>query len=204
MTEQELTAAPAIALSPYLSLRQAVQPAIFAHRLLAGDAQLAGELAAECEYLLFLTRELLKASGQVHIIAAVSGHELPEASDGTRRAQLLDAYADAGMLWAKVVGSSMVLAGALLDRDAWDDVRGSPDSWPTPGSRVPPPTCVPSSARRSGTGTTRSFSSSAARCRRSGSASPSRHCGHCSPTCRRTSRTGTGRSTGCSSHSPGR
>ena len=52
------------ATSPYLSLRQAVRPAIFAHQLLAGDAERAGELAAECEELLLLTRELLKAAGQ--------------------------------------------------------------------------------------------------------------------------------------------
>jgi hypothetical protein len=57
------------ATSPYLSLRQAVRPAIFAHQLLAGDAERAGELAAECEELLLLTRELLKAAGQARVLA---------------------------------------------------------------------------------------------------------------------------------------
>ena len=61
------------AMSPYLSLRQAVRPAIFAHRLLAGDAERAGELAAECEELLVLTRELLKAAGQARILATEPG-----------------------------------------------------------------------------------------------------------------------------------
>jgi hypothetical protein len=89
--------------SPYLSLRQAVRPAILAHRLLAQDAERAGRLAAECEDLLLLTRELLKASGRVHV--------------------LREAYAEAGLLWAKVVGSSMALAGTLLERGDWEDVR---------------------------------------------------------------------------------
>jgi hypothetical protein len=89
-------------MTPYLSLRQAVRPAIFAHRLLAGDAERAGKLAAECEELLVLTRELVKAAGQ---------------------AQILDAYADAAMSWAKVVGSLMALAGTLFERGDWDDVR---------------------------------------------------------------------------------
>lgn len=123
-------------LSPYLSLRQAVQPAIVAHRLLAGDQERAGELAAECEDLLFLTRELLKAAGRARIlgnvpgvvadgVAAVSADAAAggAAADGDRQGELLDAYADAGLLWAKVVGSSVVLAGALVDRGDWDDAR---------------------------------------------------------------------------------
>jgi hypothetical protein len=59
--------------SPYLSLRQAVRPAIFAHQLLAGDAERAGKLAAECEELLLLTRDLLKAAGQARILAPEPG-----------------------------------------------------------------------------------------------------------------------------------
>jgi hypothetical protein len=106
--------------SPYLSLRQAVRPAILAHRLLAEDAERAGRLAAECEDLLLLTGELLKAAGQVHLL----GHQPPRpggAADGD--AALRDAYAEAGMLWAKVVGSCMALAGTLLERGDWHDVR---------------------------------------------------------------------------------
>lgn len=125
MTEQER----AIATSPYLSLRQAVQPAIAAHWLLAGDQERAGKLAAECEDLLFLTGELLKAAGRVRILAGPApSAEIPDLPDlpesgGDRRAQLLDAYAEAGLLWAKVVGCSVALAGALIDRGEWDDVR---------------------------------------------------------------------------------
>jgi hypothetical protein len=117
------------AASPYLALRQAVRPAILAHRLLAGDQERAGKLAAECEDLLFLTGELLKASGRARILAAASAaaSETADAvsgeSAGDRQAQLLDAYAGAGLLWAKVVGSSLALAQALIERGDWDDVR---------------------------------------------------------------------------------
>ena len=128
MTEQERAIDSALATSPYLSLRRAVQPAILAHWLLASDQERAGKLAAECEDLLFLTRELLKAAGQVRILAAPVPSPSAEVPDpppggGDRQAQLLDAYADAGLLWAKVVGCSVALAGALIDRGDWDDVR---------------------------------------------------------------------------------
>lgn len=132
------------ATSPYLSLRQAVRPAIFAHQLLAGDAERAGELAAECEELLLLTRELLKAAGQARVLAPepapAPAPELgvgpgpepgPEPEPGVgpdehgadRHARFLDAYADAGMAWAKVVGSSMALGRALLAAGATEDAR---------------------------------------------------------------------------------
>jgi len=146
MTTQERTVEPDMAASPtlthpptpspYLSLRRAVRPAIFAHFLLAEDHERAGQLAAECEDLLFLTRELLKAAGLAGILGAESlgaeppgltgltGLTGPEEDDGDgRQAQLLGAYAEAGLLWAKVVGSTMALAGGLLDRGDWDGVR---------------------------------------------------------------------------------
>jgi hypothetical protein len=129
MTEQERAIDSDLATSPYLSLRQAVRPAILAHWLLAGDQERAGKLAAECEDLLFLTRELLKAAGRVRILAGLApSAEMPDLPDlpesgGDRRAQFLDAYAEAGLLWAKVVGCSVALAQALIDRGEWDDVR---------------------------------------------------------------------------------
>ena len=132
MTEQERAIDSDLATSPYLSLRQAVRPAILAHWLLAGDQERAGKLAAECEDLLFLTRELLKAAGRVRILAepravgraATFGRAAAsEEGGGDRTAQLLDAYAEAGLLWAKVVGCSVALAGALIDRGEWEDVR---------------------------------------------------------------------------------
>jgi hypothetical protein len=116
MSTQERTMA-----SPYLSLRQAVRPAIYAHFLLAADSERAGNLAAECEDLLFLTRELLKAVGLAEILGAPD--DVTEEDGGDRQARLLGAYAEAGLLWAKVVGSTMALARALLDRGDWDGVR---------------------------------------------------------------------------------
>ena len=151
MTTQERTAEPAMSPSVYLSLRTAVRPAIYAHFLLAEDQERAGQLAAECEDLLFLTRELLKAVGLAGIHgadpadagaaagpagagaagagAAGAGPAGAGAADGLdedggdRQAQLLGAYAEAGLLWAKVVGSTMALARALLDRGDRDAVR---------------------------------------------------------------------------------
>ncbi len=142
MIDTERVTEPAVATSPYLALRQAVRPAILAHRLLAGDRERAGRLAAECEDLLFLTRELLKAAGRARILAPGSGtgpapaapdnrapdnrapdNRAPDETGGDRQAQLLEAYAEAGLLWAKVVGSALALAGALIERGEWDDVR---------------------------------------------------------------------------------
>ena len=113
------------AASPYLALRQAVRPAILACRLLAGDQERAGKLATECEDLLFLTAELLKAAGRARLLGPGPGQGPlgPNDHGGERQAQLVDAYADAGLLWAKVVGSCLALAGALIERGDWDDVR---------------------------------------------------------------------------------
>jgi hypothetical protein len=112
--------------SPYLSLRRAVRPAIVAHRVLAGDAERAGQLAAECEDLLALTRELLTAAGLAHLLGGAAGASGASGASGApgRPGQLRDAYAEAGMAWAKVVGSAMALAGGLLDQGDWDEVRG--------------------------------------------------------------------------------
>jgi hypothetical protein len=123
MTTQERIAEPAMAPSVYLSLRNAVRPAIYAHFLLAEDQERAGQLAAECEDLLFLTRELLKAVGLAGILGAEPGPGGLDEAGGERQAQLLGAYAEAGLLWAKVVGSTMALARALLDRGDRDAVR---------------------------------------------------------------------------------
>ena len=130
------------ATSPYLSLRQAVRPAIFAHRLLAGDAERAGTLVAECEELLMLTRKLLIAAGQARILGpepgpAADAHSADEGradedgadedgadEDGAaRHLRFLDAYAEAGLLWAKVAGSAMALALALREAGDWAAVR---------------------------------------------------------------------------------
>jgi hypothetical protein len=53
----------------------------------------------------------------------VPAPRMPDESGGDRQAQLLEAYADAGLLWTKVVGSSLALAGTLIERGEWEDVR---------------------------------------------------------------------------------
>ncbi|MGD0246417.1 MAG: hypothetical protein ABSB59_39650 [Streptosporangiaceae bacterium] len=122
--------------SPYLSLRQAVRPAIFAHRLLAGDAERAGPLVAECEELLKLTRELLVAAGRARILGPEPGPGPGAGGPGpgaggpgadedgaARHVRLLDAYAEAGLLWAKVVGSALALGRDSLEAGDWAAVR---------------------------------------------------------------------------------
>lgn len=116
------TDAPATALSPYLSLRQAVRPAIVTYTILAGEQERAGALAEEASQLLDATRKLLEAVGLVHLLSPKQGEEMPGDDRGDRQARLLAAYADAGILWAKVVGNSIALADGLLGQARWDDV----------------------------------------------------------------------------------
>jgi hypothetical protein len=110
------------ALSPYLSLRQAVRPAIITYTVLAAEQERAGALVAEAEQLLEATRELLEAVGLVHLLSPRPGEEMAGNDRGDRQARLLKAYADAGVQWAKVVGCSIALADELLAQARWDDV----------------------------------------------------------------------------------
>jgi hypothetical protein len=110
------------AVSPYLSLRQAVRPAIITYTVLAAEQERAGALVAEAEQLLEATRELLEAVGLVHLLSPRPGEEMAGNDRGDRQARLLAAYADAGIQWAKVVGCSIALADELLSQARWDDV----------------------------------------------------------------------------------
>ncbi|HZR53108.1 MAG TPA: hypothetical protein VFB06_26790 [Streptosporangiaceae bacterium] len=105
-------------MSPYLRARHAARPAIYAQRLLVREQERAGALAAECEELLSLTRELLLATGRARLLA-----DPPESPRPFEQNTLLDAYADAGIAWARVVGSLMALSGTLLDLGEWAEVR---------------------------------------------------------------------------------
>lgn len=122
-------------MNPYLSLRQAVRPAILAYRLLALEQERAGILAVECEELLALTRELLTASGQASVLAdaadagSSAGLAEPDGPGGPGGlAGLAGQYADAALGWAKVTGSLMALGGTLADRGAWDEARRVADA----------------------------------------------------------------------------
>lgn len=195
-------------MTQYLSLRQAVRPAVFAHSLMAGNREGAARLTAECDELLQLTRELLRATGHAALLGTESSKEFSHNGSGTpphsnadhgtappsavrhdstnpatspgkvlstvaenpphnhlgtiapnheisdltrempsvggpasgttsggipgdgamgdralREGQLLDAYADAAMAWAKVTGALVALGGTLLETGDWDAVR---------------------------------------------------------------------------------
>jgi hypothetical protein len=128
--------APATALSPYLSLRQAVRPAIVTYTVLANEQERAGALAHEASQLLEVTRELLEAVGLVHLLSPDPGAEIPGNDRGDRQARLLAAYADAGVLWAKVVGHSIALADGLLGQARWHDVLRLADFLENAGEMV--------------------------------------------------------------------
>lgn len=104
----------AAAPSAYISLREAVRPAIFAHSLLAGQQNRAGLLAEECEALLEATRELLRTIGLVRILTPDREMRAYDFELGESDARVSDAYANAGMLWAEVVGKSLALAESLI------------------------------------------------------------------------------------------
>jgi hypothetical protein len=113
--------------SPYVSLRQAVRPAIFAYSILSTERERAGALAEECNNLLRLSRELMK-SALAHVLIPEPGQRMPVIGDNSaaeRQARLLDAYAyaDVGLLWARVVGSCMAIADVILERGEWAKVH---------------------------------------------------------------------------------
>lgn len=114
---QRLDDAPA-----YLSLREAVRPAIFAYSLVAAEHERAGALVAECENLIDATRELLRAVGLTHLLKPREGPEVRGDARSEDGPTLLDAYASAGMLWAEIVGKSLILAERLIGQDRQDDV----------------------------------------------------------------------------------
>ncbi len=135
-----MTAPPAdasnTALSPYLSLRQAVRPAIITYTVLAGEQERAGALAEEASQLLGATKELLEAVGLVHLLSPPPGGEMTGDDRGDRQARLLAAYADAGIQWARVVGSLIALADGLLGQARWGDVLRLADFLENAGETV--------------------------------------------------------------------
>lgn len=109
--------------SPYVSLREAVRPAIFAYGILAAEREQAGALAAECDELLAVTRELLRKLALARLLTPEQELLVPaQGVADDRQATLLDAYADAGMLWARVVGICTAIADALLEQGEWAKV----------------------------------------------------------------------------------
>jgi len=80
-------------------------------------------LVKEADDLLHATRELLRAIGIVHLNLDASHEVSGDDVGGDHKARLLDAYADAGMMWAKVIGCSLALAESLMDQGRWNDLQ---------------------------------------------------------------------------------
>jgi hypothetical protein len=92
--------------SLHVSLRQAVRPAMVAYGILAREQAAGRTLAEEAQALLDLAAELLRKLGLVHLLTAGV-----VAADGTgapagHADRLIEAYAQSGLAWAKVVSSA--------------------------------------------------------------------------------------------------
>lgn len=109
--------------SVYLSFRQAIRPAIFANSLLLREQERAGELADVANQILALTRDLLRKAGLGYIASADPATLAGDDGGLGRQDSLLDAFADATMMWAKIVGNCLVLADGLLDQGRLKEVQ---------------------------------------------------------------------------------
>jgi hypothetical protein len=112
-----------VSLSPYLSFRQAIRPAIFANRLLLREEERAGELAGAANQILALTRDLLMKAGLGYIASAGPGSPIRDGGGLGRLDSLLDAFADAAMMWTQIVGGCVAIADRLLGQDRVDEVE---------------------------------------------------------------------------------
>jgi hypothetical protein len=108
---------------PHVSLRQAVRPVIVAHRILSDEKLAASPLAEEAKTLLDLTEELLRKLGRVHLLTAGSATLPGEPEQSGMADRLVEAYAQAGISWAKVISSVTNLADLLMDESEWAAVR---------------------------------------------------------------------------------
>jgi hypothetical protein len=105
--------------SPHVSLRQAVRPAMVAYGILAREQAAARTLAEEAQALLDLAADLLRKLGLVHLLTAgVIAADGADAVTGNAD-RLVEAYAQSGLAWAKVVSSATKLAGLLMDQEDW-------------------------------------------------------------------------------------
>jgi hypothetical protein len=106
------------ATAPHVTLRQAVRPVVVAHGILSSEQLAAGALAEEAKNLVDLTEELLRKLGRVHLLTASAA-----VADGPPKAdtadRLVEAYANAGMWWARVLSSVTRLAEVLIDEGDW-------------------------------------------------------------------------------------
>jgi hypothetical protein len=120
--------------SPYLSFREALRPAIFAHRLLlqegtqaAARARLgkegAGMLAQTASDILALTRDLLSKAGLGYTVSPDSRTKALAGDGLGYQGSITQAFADAAMMWSQIVGNCLLLAEELVSQGRLDEVR---------------------------------------------------------------------------------
>lgn len=109
---------PKDATALHVTLRQAVRPVVVAHGILSRQQLAAGELAEEAKALCDLTEEMLRGLGRIHLLTAPAPvANSPAKTDLADR--LVDAYASAGMSWARVLSSVTRLAELLVEEGDW-------------------------------------------------------------------------------------
>lgn len=108
---------------PHLSLRQVVRPVIVAHGILSSEQLAASALADEAKTLCELTEELLRKLGRVHLLTAGSASPPGDPEQSLIADRLIEAYAQAGMSWARVISSVTRLADLLLGDGDWAAAR---------------------------------------------------------------------------------
>jgi hypothetical protein len=73
--------------------------------------------------MLLVTHDLLSKAGLVYITAPNPAASVGDTDGLGSQASLLDAFADAAMLWTKIVGGCLTLVESLLAEGRWDEVR---------------------------------------------------------------------------------
>jgi hypothetical protein len=107
------------AVSPHVSLRQAVRPAMVAYGILAREQAAGRAMAEEAQALLDLAAELVRKLGLVHLLTAGAVAADGAGAPAGHADRLVEAYAQSGLAWAKVVSSAAKLAGLLTDEEDW-------------------------------------------------------------------------------------
>jgi hypothetical protein len=90
-----------------------------AYGILAREQAAARALAEDAQALVDLAADLLRKLGLVHLLTAgVNAADGAGAVAGNAD-RLVEAYAQSGLAWAKVVGSATKLADLLMDQEDW-------------------------------------------------------------------------------------
>jgi hypothetical protein len=119
---------PVTAVSPALSLRHAVRSVAAAYTILASQKERGGDLAQHSEQLLGAARDFLESAGLAHLLGPAPIAQTGGGRDGDRQgagpqAELVAAYARAGMQWARVTSAAAALGQALVAAGEWDNAQ---------------------------------------------------------------------------------